>query len=326
MIKIYLDQDTKAEIEKLYLEDARSAKTGIFQVLKNPNVEKLLAKDRYRKIHDELYDVSTHRLLEQNVENLLLADRKAIKSYIDKFGRFPAKKDSDCLLDNVFRYNRYANRVCVGKILRKMDVTVCPYCNRQFISTIVSGKVRPQLDHFYPKSLYPYLALSLYNMIPSCGVCNLSKLSLDTAETPIVYPFDEEFGYDARFEILIKKTGSFVKIMQGVSDEFQVELDTAQAKNATEITAQMTHLHLDELYNEHTDYVAAILKSKYVNTPKRISEIRRMFPDLFRSDDEVKNMLYMTDLRREFWGKRPLSKLTHDIDGQIERGAVRYTK
>lgn len=325
MIKIYLDQDTKAEIEKLYLKDARSAKTGIFQVLNNPDVEKLLAEDRYQKIHNELYDASTHSLLEQNVEKLLLADREAIKRYIDKFGSFHGK-DSDDLLDNVFRYDRYANRVCADKILRKMDVTVCPYCNRQFISTIASGKVRPQMDHFYPKSQYPYLALSLYNMIPSCGVCNLSKLSLDTVKTPIVYPFDEEFGYDARFEILINKTGNFVKIMQGVSDEFQIELDTAQAKNATQITTQMEQLHLDELYNEHKDYVAAILKSKYVNTPKRISEVRRMFPDLFRSDDEVKNMLYMTDLRKEFWGKRPLSKLTHDIDGQIERGDVRYAE
>lgn len=32
-----------------------------------------------------------------------------------------------------------------------------------------------KLDHFYPKSLYPFFALSLYNLIPVCGTCNLVK-------------------------------------------------------------------------------------------------------------------------------------------------------
>lgn len=33
-----------------------------------------------------------------------------------------------------------------------------------------------QFNHFYDKGTYPYLALSFYNLIPSCSTCNSSKV------------------------------------------------------------------------------------------------------------------------------------------------------
>lgn len=65
-----------------------------------------------------------------------------------------------------------------------------------------------------------------------------------------------------------------------------------------------------------------IIKSKYINSPERIDELRNRFPMIFHSHDEVKNLLYMTDIRKESWGKRPLSKLTYDIDKQLESGKI----
>ncbi|TCL67476.1 hypothetical protein EV196_10232 [Mariniflexile fucanivorans] len=32
--------------------------------------------------------------------------------------------------------------------------------------------IKPELDHYYPKSLYPYFGVSFYNLIPSCQSCN----------------------------------------------------------------------------------------------------------------------------------------------------------
>jgi len=57
-----------------------------------------------------------------------------------------------------------------------LDVKVCPYCNRTLIEPIDDGNGKKtavgELDHFYCKSRYPYLAISLYNLVPSCGICN----------------------------------------------------------------------------------------------------------------------------------------------------------
>lgn len=329
MIKINLDGKIKKEIEQLLLEDARSAPTGIFRVLKDLCVKKELRKGCYPGIYSELYDQATGEPAEDRIKKLLLADRDDLERYIAKFGRYDPKnrgeKDAaQYLLDHVFQYKTYANRTVVCKILRKMDIPVCPYCNRQFIFTLSSGRVRPQLDHFFPKNIYPYLALSLYNMVPSCSVCNMAKSMLDTTKKPILYPFDEEFGYVAQFNIRMKRTGNFAQIMQGISDQFVIQLDDTSHPRKSAIEEQWKSLHLEELYNEHKGNVMDILKSKYVNTPKRIHEIRKMFPQLFYSDGEVKNMLYMANIQKESWGKRPLAKLTHDIDQQVDSEGICY--
>ena len=75
----------------------------------------------------------------------------------------------------------------------------------------------------------------------------------------------------------------------------------------------MKQLYLDELYKLHSDYVMDILKSKYVRSPALIRGLCNQFPKLFSSYQEVENLLYMSDIRKENWGKRPLSKLTHDL-------------
>lgn len=326
MIRIELDEITKREIEQRVLEDAKSAPTGLFRVLKDPKIE-LKLRTYYPKLYKGLYDLVTKEPVEEKVARLLTADRQGLEQYISEFGEYDPnikqkRKESDYLLEHVFRYATYANRKVVPTILQKMDVPVCPYCNRQFTFTLAGSGVRPQLDHFFPKRRYPYLALSLYNMVPSCSICNMAKSSKNIFKDPILYPFDEELGYDAQFKIHIDTTGNFVQVMQGQSDQFELQLDYASHPKPVAIKNQWEILHLKELYSEHRGYVMDILKAKYVNTPKRISEIRRMFPQLFHSDWEVKSMMYMTDIRKESWGKRPLAKLTHDIDQYMEQGAI----
>lgn len=198
-----------------------------------------------------------------------------------------------------FKYGNYSKRMVVSVILRKMNVSVCPYCNRQYIFTLTSGKVRPQLDHYFPKSTYPYLALSLYNMVPSCSVCNMTKSALDTVNTPIPYPFDDEMGSDILYEIRRKKNSNYVRIIQGLSNEFFIRINTDNATKKTLALNQVGKLHLNELYNEHKDYVRDIIRLKNVNTPERIEELLRMFPLLFDSDEDVRGLMYMQNIQKD---------------------------
>lgn len=73
-------------------------------------------------------------------------------------------------------YNYLSNK---GQFYKASSVNVCPYCNHTDIGTIKepdgTTTVKGDLDHFYCKSCYPYLAMSLYNLIPSCKVCNGTK-------------------------------------------------------------------------------------------------------------------------------------------------------
>lgn len=46
----------------------------------------------------------------------------------------------------------------------RQTMRVCPYCD--------GSNDSPELDHYYPKRHYPFLACSPWNLIPSCSVCN----------------------------------------------------------------------------------------------------------------------------------------------------------
>ena len=76
----------------------------------------------------------------------------------------------------IFVTNGYEKLKRKAEFYAALDVKVCPYCNRCLIEPINDGAdkktVVGELDHFYCKSKYPYLAVSLYNLIPSCGICN----------------------------------------------------------------------------------------------------------------------------------------------------------
>lgn len=76
----------------------------------------------------------------------------------------------------IFVTNGYEKLKHKAEFYAALDVKVCPYCNRILIDPIDEGAgkktVVGELDHFYCKSKYPYFAVSLYNLVPSCGICN----------------------------------------------------------------------------------------------------------------------------------------------------------
>ncbi len=74
------------------------------------------------------------------------------------------------------------------QFVRERGMMVCPYCGRQHIDMAeVQGSVsKPYIDHFLPKSKYPFLAMTYMNLIPGCNTCNeaSNKGTLD----PLTYP------------------------------------------------------------------------------------------------------------------------------------------
>ena len=76
---------------------------------------------------------------------------------------------------------------------------------------------------------------------------------------------------------------------------------------------------LEKLYNSHKEHVLDLFRQRYIFGEDYLKSLCDRFPDLFHSVTDVKNTLYLSDIRKEKWGKRPLSKLTHDIDEEFSR-------
>lgn len=316
MIKIQISTDLEEELIKEHCSDASNQHTGLLKVLQNQESKNIIGK--HPKLNCFFYDCHDC-VKKQNVVKIISAIKADLEYYINLLGEY-SEKDSKELVEKVFRYDSFSKRKHAYNILSKINVKVCPYCNRQYTFTLKNRKVRPQFDHYYPKSRYPYLALSFYNLIPSCSICNQAKSDLDTYINPIIYPYEEEFGDDIIFKTVI--TGNSVAFLQGLSQDFTVEIKNIMKINADKVDTQNRRLHLDELYNMHKDYIQDIARNHYINSSDRINEIMIKFPTLFSSKDEILKTIYMNDMRKESWTKRPLAKLTKDIYDDLEIGTI----
>ncbi|MHA6196959.1 hypothetical protein ACX3YG_21620 [Pseudomonas wadenswilerensis] len=59
-----------------------------------------------------------------------------------------------------------------NKIVNEWKIDTCLYCNDEGIQSRGKKKYRTDLDHFYPKAKFPFLAISLFNLVPAGGFCN----------------------------------------------------------------------------------------------------------------------------------------------------------
>lgn len=314
MIKIQLSSEDIEEIKNIYWKDMKNQATGLVKELERQEAKDLLKQRKYNKFYQYFYGKHGN-LKENNIKNLLLADKQQMEKYINKFGKI-SRNNSKELCEKIFRYDTFSGRKCAYNILKIQKVKVCPYCNRQYIFTLDNHKVRPQFDHYYPKSIYPYLALSIFNLIPSCSICNQAKSSFDTHDCPILYPYEEEFGDEVRFRII----SDDIEYIHGKTDDFDLylQVDVGDSEKEKKIKQQYKQLHLKELYDEHKDYVRDIAWNHYINSEDRIDEIMRVFPQMFSTREEAIAIVYMNDVRKENLGKRPLAKLTRDIYRELE--------
>ena len=98
----------------------------------------------------------------------------------------------------------YAQPLDKDEFVKNLEIRICPYCGRAYIYRVVKkGKggdvsVKPQLDHFLPKSNYPFLAMNFFNLIPCCTQCNLAPCKVDNDPlddnqqqvTYLMHPYD----------------------------------------------------------------------------------------------------------------------------------------
>lgn len=276
---------------------------------------------------------------DKNGFSILVAQPKALENFANNFENdyytildAPIKKSKTKQyptfrqdLESVFYYKSY-DKWKAYELAKKIGVKVCPYCNRNYTFVLGTDKhkgTRFQYDHFLCKSKYPYLALSFYNLVPSCNVCNSGlKKDADFNHATHVHPYLEGFGSLLNFSIKPKT----VAYVNGVSDAYRIKLqknkklipkDSPQKEEVEDRIKAMQRnacvFRLQELYNMHKDYVDELIQKSYVYKDGYVEDLYKTYPDLFTSIDDVKRMALGNYINEVDFGKRPLSKLTRDI-------------
>lgn len=313
MIQIKIDPSRFNKIKKEYLEILNSLL--IDGRIKSENKEKAI-----KKVHNEINEELERLEIKYTLEEIIIADFNILKEikdrldqinsdkynkmicvyevYKDKNGNIPKEK---WVKGSKFQkiYDTY-NKIDNAWLIEELKITVCPYCNRNFINNL-GNLTSAQLDHFYPRSKYPIFALSLCNLIPSCYSCNnkKSKKEID------VSPYDEGFNFNEAIKF------SYSPISYNyLNDHTQLEIDM---EYNNQISSNINEMGIKEAYKLHTDYVQELIKKVEVYNNLKIDELLNNYNGLFSSKEEIIRSVFGNYIDEKEIGKRPLAKLTKDI-------------
>ena len=199
----------------------------------------------------------------------------------------------------------YATRVVNKVNNKKMNILlvnesrmyVCPYCNRNFINSR-DDRMGSQLDHFYPISEFPFFAVSLYNLIPSCNVCNHIKQEKALSISP----------FKARS---IEDSLTFEFLFTDYNNVLPIFIEGKNVKRDVDI------LRLKEAYEIHGVDIMNMLdrEKKYCGSFKK--EIMRVLPHI--TDREIDIIVFGTAIVECDFQNIPLSKIKYDIYTQIKK-------
>lgn len=212
-------------------------------------------------------------------------------------------------------YNNFREGKLV-ELSRMLNIKVCPYCNHNFtlyIDLPKESKVKAlfQFDHFYDKSDYPYLSMSLYNLIPSCPLCNHQKRTnkLDLRYNPYFQSISDDFHF--------KVVDSF-QLRSGKKGADKIDIKIEQNVSGQGIKELQEDLHLEEQYGRHKDIVQEIYDKAYNETYYR--NMLTCIPDNER--EKLLNQWLGISMDKNDIDKKPLTKFCQDIlrQARIEYG------
>lgn len=191
----------------------------------------------------------------------------------------------------------------------------CPYCNRQYTLTIeqqnedgdvVAHIAKPHFDHWYPKETFPLLALSFYNLVPSCSVCNSSiKGNAVMGVAKYIHPYSQRVEYEPSFKFRVLFHG-----------ERDFELYETKPVDSREDN-MMNAFYLRDVYRYHKDLeVGDLVKLQRECSSRYLSKLMGViFRDLQpkMSVMEVVRMVFGAEIDSTHINDRPMSKLKKDL-------------
>lgn len=226
------------------------------------------------------------------------------------------------LLD-VFGYeDRFRGNLGRGIWLSKqLNIKSCPYCNAQY--TILAEDennkeiLKFQFDHFFPQRTYPYLSISLYNLIPACANCNIVKSSKIPSLRNHYHPYLMDLSKLAEFKFKYKPDPSKLTLNTVKNQDLSIEF-VPRFEDKEDIVGIHDRLyHITGVYNRHQDVAEELLLIAVIHTKGLIRNhmaIEGLFPD--------RNTYYRYLLRNYYFHKdtlnRPLAKFTQDLARQLK--------
>lgn len=202
-------------------------------------------------------------------------------------------------------------KCCVYCHAQLTVVTQVSYFNKRQKKGIKSISGKLELDHYYPKSKYPFLATSFFNLYPVCGNCNRAKsnsslkfqLYSDSDEQPFQFVLDDKTILDFHLNNDTTNIKYWFEHTQGSFGD-RTEFDKM--------------FDIQGIYDTQKDLVEELLYKSKLYTQSYKDGLVKSFSSILPDDDFLERVLIGNYIKTEDIHKRPLAKFTQDIARQLK--------
>lgn len=246
--------------------------------------------------------------INDNLENILIG-KPSLLIELNKL--YTTHLEINKAIKYVFNYDWFIKkckkRYDAYNLAEALDFNTCVYCNRIYTFTIITKSnekiTRPQFDHFFDKDSNPLLALSFYNLIPSCSICNSNikhgkKFELSSHIHPYIDNIINEFNFSYDYT---NESKSGLKVVLDVPKNSKIE-------------KTFIDMSLEMVYNAHTEELKDLLNIRSKFSDKYLSILSQNVLGPYKlSQSELYRLAFGTEIEEEDFVKRPFSKFKSDI-------------
>lgn len=200
-------------------------------------------------------------------------------------------------------FERKTSAYSAYDLAKNLNINTCLYCNRIYTKTVIKPNkiTRPEFDHWYPKSTYPLLALSFYNLIPSCHICNSSVKSTTLMNTSdFLHPYIPQ-EIDLKFSYWIESINKYM---------FHIKRPFPSKEHKT-----IKAFKIEEIYETHRDEINDLVRLRKLYSIDYLLKLKGLLRsvDSNVSMEEIYRLAFGAHYNIENFSKRPLSKMKRDI-------------
>ncbi len=313
---IAIDYDFVQEIQKKYLKFLESQR---IDALNN-----LSAIDKSKLLHEQIeYIDKVIEVFKNKKDSIITADKNSMEKLIESVGEIPTskRKETKDIVLKALKYSELRSSF-YPSYFNVLGINACVYCNSQL--TIVARKndknvrsAKYQLDHYHAKSKYPFLSISLFNLYPVCGSCNLSKGVKDVDFD--LYIKDKMLTQSSLYSFKLTDNSLSNYLLNKKKEFIVVKFHEPQVNK---VKGRDNHsfeelFHVQGIYNTQKDLAEELIVKSQMYNEKYIETLQSSFSSLKLNPSLFKRTIVGNYTEDKDIHKRPMSKFTMDIARQL---------